>query len=218
MRAAITAGDNELSAYAFNSQDVKSNDSVATIQGAESLKRKGKLHILAVGVNEYANKDHNLKYAVPDAVDFGAELRKRQIELNNYDAPDVIQLTNAQATKKNILQVLERFAKGGKVADSAEPIDELTKRLASIEKVEPEDAVVIYFAGHGTAAKDRFYLIPHDGFPAASLTDQGRVSYLHDHSISDLELEAGLRDLRARTDHLAPLPADLAHRTRDSLH
>jgi hypothetical protein len=34
-------------------------------------------------------------------------------------------------------------------------------------------------------------------------------------TISDLELEAGLRDLRARTDHLAPLPADLAHRTRE---
>ena len=34
-------------------------------------------------------------------------------------------------------------------------------------------------------------------------------------TISDIELEAGLRDLRSRTDHLAPLPADLAQRTRE---
>jgi hypothetical protein len=34
-------------------------------------------------------------------------------------------------------------------------------------------------------------------------------------TISDLELEAGLRDLRGRTDHLAPPPADLAQRTRE---
>jgi hypothetical protein len=34
-------------------------------------------------------------------------------------------------------------------------------------------------------------------------------------TISDIELEAGLRDLRSRTDHLSPLPADLAQRTRE---
>ena len=34
-------------------------------------------------------------------------------------------------------------------------------------------------------------------------------------TISDIELEAGLRDLRGRTDHLVPPPADLAQRTRE---
>jgi hypothetical protein len=34
-------------------------------------------------------------------------------------------------------------------------------------------------------------------------------------TISDTELEAGLRDLRSRADHLAPAPADLARRTRE---
>ena len=29
-------------------------------------------------------------------------------------------------------------------------------------------------------------------------------------TISDTELEAGLRDLRSRVDHLAPVPVDLA--------
>ena len=34
-------------------------------------------------------------------------------------------------------------------------------------------------------------------------------------TISDIELEAGLHDLRGRTDHLVPPPADLAQRTRE---
>jgi len=34
-------------------------------------------------------------------------------------------------------------------------------------------------------------------------------------TISDTELEAGLRDLRSRADHLTPAPADLARRTRE---
>ena len=46
----ITAGENEFSAYAFNHDNVKSNDATAEIKGADSLKRKGKLQILSVGV------------------------------------------------------------------------------------------------------------------------------------------------------------------------
>jgi hypothetical protein len=34
-------------------------------------------------------------------------------------------------------------------------------------------------------------------------------------TISDTELEAGLRDLRSRVDHLTPAPVDLARRTRE---
>lgn len=194
---AMTAGDNELTAYAFNEQNVKSNDSTMKVAGADVLKRKGKLWVLAIGVNEYANKDHNLKYAVPDAVDFGAELRKRQVDLNNYDTPDVIQLVDRDATKRNILLVLDRFAGRGNVDASSGLSAELIKKLAAIEKVQPEDAVVIYFAGHGTAAKDRFYLIPHEGFPKAATGDQERVAYLYNNSVSDLELEEALRDVDA---------------------
>ena len=47
---------------------------------------------------------------------------------------------------------------------------------------------------------------------APSATPSSRST---DMTISDLELEAGLRDLRARADLIAPAPADLAHRTRE---
>lgn len=56
---------------------------------------------------------------------------------------------------------------------------------------EPEDAVFVYFAGHGTASGARFHLIPHDlGYTGRrdSLDRAGLQSIL-DHSVSDLDLE-----------------------------
>ena len=48
--------------------------------------------------------------------------------------------------------------------------------LDALKRAEPEDTVVIYFAGHGTAQAQRFYLIPHDlGYTGerTKLTEQG---------------------------------------------
>ena len=58
---------------------------------------------------------------------------------------------------------------------------------------------MIYFAGHGTAQGQRFYLIPHDlGYEGerTKLDEQGLQTILT-HSISDLELEQAVEDLDA---------------------
>ena len=64
--------------------------------------------------------------------------------------------------------------------------------MIGLKRAEPEDTVIIYFAGHGTAQAQRFYLIPHDlGYTGerTKLTEQGLQTILA-HSISDVELEA----------------------------
>ncbi|MGH9766305.1 MAG: caspase family protein, partial [Blastocatellia bacterium] len=56
---------------------------------------------------------------------------------------------------------------------------------------QPEDVVVVYFAGHGTAQQARFYLIPHDlGYQGKrdQLDEAGLRSVLA-HGVSDAELE-----------------------------
>ena len=71
--------------------------------------------------------------------------------------------------------------------------------LDGLKRAEPEDTVVIYFAGHGTAQAQRFYLIPHDlGYTGerTKLTEQGLKTMLA-HSISDIELEAAVEGLDA---------------------
>ena len=68
-----------------------------------------------------------------------------------------------------------------------------------LKRSEPEDAVVIYFAGHGTAQGQRFYLIPHDlGYTGDrnALDETGLKSILA-HSISDQELEDAVEGLAA---------------------
>ena len=158
----IVAGENTLTAYAFNSDNIKSPDVSLTITGADSLKRKGVVYVLSVGVNEYENSKFNLRYAVADAQSFAAETKTRQTALNLYGSVELIQLNDRDATKANIL-----------------------KSLAELKtKARPEDAVVVYFAGHGTAQENRFYLVPHDLGPAAESSFQTIL----DHSISDEDL------------------------------
>jgi WD40 repeat protein/uncharacterized caspase-like protein len=173
----IVAGENRLAAYAFNSDNVKSSDATLTIAGADSLRRTAVAYVLAVGVNEYANSEYNLKYAVADARDFAAELKLQQAKLGNYERVEVISLIDRDATKANILK-------------------SLTELLA---KVQPEDALVIFFAGHGTAQQNRFYLIPHDlGYPGSrtQLNSAGLQRILM-HSISDEELERAVAGIDA---------------------
>lgn len=180
--AAITAGENLFTAYAFNNDNVKSNDFAATLTGGPSLKRDSTLFVLAVGVNEYANRNFSLTYAVPDARDFAAEVEARQKHIKQYARTEVITLYDAQAKKQSILNALVALSK----------------------KVQPEDAVIVYFAGHGTIgscwsgapardrASDRFYLVPYDlGYsgklPARCV--QSMLDTIVRHSISDVDLE-----------------------------
>lgn len=173
----IVAGNNQFTAYAFNHDNVKSADATLTVSGADSLKRPGTAYILAIGVNTYINPNYNLKYAVADAEDFSAEFKRQQETLKNYGQIEVIPLYDKNATKANILQKLSELA----------------------AKAQPEDAVIVYFSGHGTAQQQRFYIIPYDlGYQGErtklSATD---LQTILSHSISDRELEATFEKIDA---------------------
>lgn len=189
----VTTGPNRLVAYGFNRDNVKSKDAPLVFTGADTLKRKGTAYIIAIGVNEYANPQYNLKYATADARSFGDEMRRRQTQIASFERVEVIQLLDQDATKANILAAIKRLAgEPGPPSLKAGPLD-------GLKRTEPEDTVVIYFAGHGTAQVQRFYLIPHDlGYTGerTKLTEQGLKTMLA-HSISDVELESAVEGLDA---------------------
>jgi WD40 repeat protein len=189
----VIAGQNQLTAYAFNKDNVKSEDAKLSLTGADSLKRAGTAWIIAVGVNEYANAQYNLKYAVADAQSFAEEVRLRQTQVGRFDRVEVIPLLNENATKANILSALKRLA------GAAEPPSPKAGPLDRVKRAEPEDAVIIYFAGHGTAQGQRFYLIPHDlGYAGdRGELNEGGLKAILSHSISDLELEESVEGLAA---------------------
>ena len=201
----VTAGPNRLTAYAFNKDNVKSKDAQLALTGADSLKRAGTAYIIAVGINEYANAQYNLKYAVADAESFGDEVRVRQKQVARFERVEVVPLINENATKANLLSALNRLAGvPGAPSLKAGPFD-------GLKRAEPEDTVIIYFAGHGTAQAQRFYLIPHDlGYTGerTKLNESGLKSIL-EHSISDVELEQAVERLDAE-------PSAVGHRCCNS--
>lgn len=165
----LVAGQNHLTAYAFNHDNIKSLDALSVVDGSERLRRKGSAFIVDIGIDQYANRDFWLKYAVADATDFSQEFERRQLGLGAYEHVEVIPLLNEKATRAGILDTLADLA----------------------QKAQPEDTVVIYFAGHGTASRDRFYLVPQDlGYQGrrASLQPADLAAILA-HSISDVDLQ-----------------------------
>jgi WD40 repeat protein/uncharacterized caspase-like protein len=191
-KVAIKFGVNRLSAYAFNKDNVKSKDALLPVRGAESLSRAGTVYIIAVGINSYANTQYNLKYAVADAQSFSEELRRRLPSVARFDRIEVVPLINETATKANILAALQRLAGSDKVPGQL-------PAFARLKQAMPEDTVVVYFAGHGTAQAQRFYLVPHDlGYMGqrTTLDEQGLRTILS-HSISDLELAQAVEGMDA---------------------
>lgn len=165
----IVAGPNLFTAYGFNRDNVKSADATVLVTGNESLKQPGTLYVLAIAVNKYANSQFDLRYAVADATDFAGELQRQETQIKKYETTEIISLQDTRATKANILAALSTLA----------------------IRVKPEDAVVVYYAGHGTAQQNQFYLIPHDlGYAGArNQIDAAALQTIMAHGISDRELE-----------------------------
>ena len=190
----VVAGENRLTAYAFNRDNIKSLDATLSLTGANTLKRQGVAYLLAVGINLYANADYNLKYAVDDAQVVGEQLQRQQVSLGRFAQVEVISLLDREATKANITAALKRL--GG----SSEPLPEgAPAALEKIQPAQPEDVVIVYFAGHGTAQAARFYLIPHDlGYAGHRLElDDDGLRRIVEQSISDEELERYLEAVDA---------------------
>jgi WD40 repeat protein len=173
----LVMGNNTFTAYAFNSNNVKSSDDTVTIRGADSLSRVGTLYVLAIGVGRHENPQYDLNYAVADARVFGSEISRTQKQIKRYGNVEVISLFDDDALKANILAALKKLA----------------------DTVQPEDGLLVYFSGHGTADGNRFYLIPHDlGYQGSRdrLNAAGLRAILT-RSISDRELEGAFEKMDA---------------------
>jgi WD40 repeat protein len=185
----IVAGGNQLTAYAFNRDNVKSVDAQLNVRGSESLRRAGTAYILAIGVNKYANAAFNLNFANADAQTFGEEVERAQARVEGFGKIEVVRLLDTESTKANMLLALKRLGGDETVLPAGAPPE-----LAKLKRAQPEDTVIIYYAGHGIAQGARFYIIPHDlGYQGARTTiDATGMKLLLDHSLSDRELEAAL--------------------------
>jgi hypothetical protein len=177
----VVAGRNELTAYCFNDEDVRSEIARVTIEGSNALKRQGKAYVLSMGGNAYRGNLRPLRYAEADARAMLDSVRSNLEAAGRYRVVPV-PLYGADATRGNLLAALGRLGRRNGGQPAANP-----GVLAGLSKARIEDAVLVFFAGHGRAYGDRYALFPIDaaGGPRAL------------GGITDLELEATLRDINA---------------------
>ena len=163
------------------------------LTGADSLKRAGTAWVIAVGVNEYANSQYNLKYAVADAQSFAEEVQRQQKQLARFDQ------RRSRSPAERASDQGEYSCGLAAIVGSDRTADAESRTADRLKRAEPEDAVIIYFAGHGTAQGQRFYLIPHDlGYTGdRGALDESGLKTILSHSISDQELEDAVEGLAA---------------------
>ena len=192
-RVPLVAGENRLVAYAFNSDNVKSSDAEVSVSH-DAPDRQASVYVFAIGVNEYTNRDFDLRYAVPDATAFAGEFARRQQQLGATRVR-MVTLLNGDATRSNILLGLARLSgrHEGPLPVGA-PV-----ALAALERVRPEDTVAVYFGGHGVATDDRFHLIPTDiPYTGPRVGVRAALPEVHGRSISDIDLEQAFEPMDAR--------------------
>jgi hypothetical protein len=131
--------------------------------------------VITVGVNAYEDPSWDLQYTANDARLLEAALTKRLVNAGGFPETNVVPvqlisdwnsdpegnrvLLEKTATKANFKAVLDRLA-----GREVEPrFLESISNLSKVQRVGPEDLVVIFFSSHGFRdVEGRFYLAPFD--------------------------------------------------------
>lgn len=133
-------GDNTVTVIACNKNNTicsRGTQLTRSVHGPQS--KQPSLHILAVGISSYRDRDLNLKFAANDAQTLSQRLQQQAQGLyRTVHTP--VTLVNENAT-----------------------IEKIEKAFADIAKrVEPNDVFVLFMAGHGMAWQGDYHFIPWD--------------------------------------------------------
>jgi Caspase domain len=186
-----------LTAYAFNEDRVKSETAADESYKVPSdiTPATPRAYVITIGVNAYQNPKWKLGYAVKDAQDIAGALQ----QIQGYEVVSVPIVSTDdpgpkidQATKANIQAMLALLAGTGE-ADRRRLKTEIGAVIDKLQKVTPDDLVIIAFSGHGyTDPKSRFYLLPSDSGMESTVSDAILPKF-----ISSDELSQWLRDVDA---------------------
>ena len=137
---ALDEGNNQIEVVAYNQSNFVSSIPARITLTAPAAVTSGaqpRLFVVAVGLNNYADPQFRLNFAVPDAEALAAGLRKAAAGL--FSSVDVTLVRDADATPGNLDKTFAVLSK----------------------KIQPADTVVFFVAGHGKTVNGRYYFIPH---------------------------------------------------------
>ncbi len=150
-RIALVGGHNTISVSGLSKGRVESTP-VEIKLTATSSEKSSTCYVVAIGIDKYKNNKLTLNYAHEDAEAFVKTIEEHSQKL--FSKIEVHTLFDEQATKSNILLTL----------------DELKT------KVQANDVLLFYYAGHGSMVDNRFFFIPQECtrlYEMASLVHDG---------------------------------------------
>jgi len=162
----LVDGINTFRATAFSKDRTESNPYELIVK-LTAPQKEVSLYVLAVGINKYKNPALNLNYAVPDAKGITEFFRDQGKGL--FKEVEFIEIYDDRATREAIVS-----------------------KLRELQNTNPQDAVLIYLAGHGENIDDKWYFIPHE------LTYPEREDEVKAKGLSSDELSGLVKNIKAQ--------------------
>jgi WD40 repeat protein len=135
----LVEGDNRLEVHSASGDGSMDSEPAVLVLHYDKPLPKPELYLLALGVNRYAEPSiPRLEFAAADARAMAGLFRQRGPAL--YRAVHATVLEDEKATTAAIRQALEAVAK----------------------KARPQDALLVFIAGHGLTVGQRYYFLPHE--------------------------------------------------------
>lgn len=194
-------------AYAFNSDKVKSATTEAvkfTVPNAVAdTPKKGRAFVVSIGVNASENPAYDLRYAANDARKM-QEIVGERLKAESGKYSEVIQVSlvsdygkDGKPAENNAQKAIIKGVFSLLAGNEKEIPENILKQIPNrerVKQVEPEDTLIITYAGHGYADRSGiFYLLPYDiGASTRQLTTETLQK-----TISSDELSLWLRDITA---------------------
>lgn len=166
----------EFTAYAFNSDRVKSATTAPlkfTIPAAvANAPKKGRAFLISIGVNASETPAYDLRFAANDARKMQEVIGERlKADSSRYSEVILIPLISdygkdgkvgENRAQKAIIRGVFSLLSGNEREVSLDVLAQLPNR-DQIKAVDPEDTLIITYAGHGYADQSGvFYLLPYD--------------------------------------------------------
>lgn len=136
----ISPGENRIAVLAYNAAGLIASEPVeivvSSVHGRELAPPR--LHVLALGVNDYWDSALRLNFAVADARALSEALTQAGSKL--FQKVEITNLVDDQVTISKLDHVFTELG----------------------EKIRPQDVFVFFLAGHGKTVDARFYFLPHE--------------------------------------------------------
>ena len=174
LEVGLDPGDNTVQARVYDAEKTIFTESAALRFAAAAPVAadtgRGRLFVLALGINSFAQPRFKLGFAVADARSFVDVIRSAATPL--FQSVEITELIDADATRSGILDALEQIA----------------------QQAGPADTFLFYAATHGVRndVDGRFLLIPQDVAEAVSMDQFARSA------VEETALVTALSHIKAR--------------------